>query len=730
MGNSKEVVEIRDEDDEHDGKTAEEPVNIVEDEDEPMVIDEATSSSDNARATRAANRRKPAKTTFVKKFATGEQTLRRLLNEATYECDVDPYRGMIRYNQDEESEKNNHVSPWEKSCSSYGTKPDVADIFNQSQFTSDDDMMSIDEAEPERSTAEDLVFWACRNRCPSLIQWTQQELDKRRRKAGRKNKAAKLSESSAVIGLRPDDFKIRCQCDANPFCLASLGGVMNDIIQRDLNLYLNKSITSGMSRDASAGSSHDDSNDDVVVVEDKLQAYSPTTREALQKIRKTIWVDESRIRAHLENTLQSLSSALSINECLARIRAHHGQLIFEDPVDRTTFLPGQIQLSIPPGIENLGATCYLNTQLQCLAQNTEFLQGILSWKPPQKKEAHDRMTSVLSLFQNLLAEMNSGEASTISTRQFSDSLGLDHFEQQDPNEFSRLFFERMHESLQQGKSSYEEHVDEEAKSSNGDSEHDLTQLLPNLFQGIIRYETTCSHCRNVTSRKEEFMDVNLPIAKPEDRKEKSKSIQQTIMQSFSRSTPKDVDVQFCLDQSRLDELLEGDNRYFCEKCNEKRDANRRVCFQNLPPILNVQLSRYIFDMASLSKKKLSDKVLLSKKLSVEVEEEQSASPERKTYVLCAVMKHQGKSAYSGHYIAEAMDWVTGEWFEFNDEKVTLLKKGPSNSSSGDSNNDGKKPASEASSGLGKSKKAPEGSQDAYNLYYVRNAAASCFDSSA
>ena len=87
-------------------------------------------------------------------------------------------------------------------------------------------------------------------------------------------------------------------------------------------------------------------------------------------------------------------------------------------------------------------------------------------------------------------------------------------------------------------------------------------------------------------------------------------------------------------------------------------------------------------------------------------EEKGADEARQIrYLLCAVMIHKGKSAYSGHYIAQAMDWTTGSWFEFNDTHVKLLKDGPECSID-----------PEAQSG--NSKKAPSGSQDAYNLYYV------------
>lgn len=50
-----------------------------------------------------------------------------------------------------------------------------------------------------------------------------------------------------------------------------------------------------------------------------------------------------------------------------------------------------------------------------------------------------------------------------------------------------------------------------------------------------------------------------------------------------------------------------------------------------------------------------------------------------------------------------MDWMTGQWFEFNDEKVSFLGKGPSCSFDPTKKLKGSPPA---------------GSKDAYNMYYV------------
>jgi Ubiquitin carboxyl-terminal hydrolase len=118
------------------------------------------------------------------------------------------------------------------------------------------------------------------------------------------------------------------------------------------------------------------------------------------------------------------------------------------------------------------------------------------------------------------------------------------------------------------------------------------------------------------------------------------------------------------------------------------------------------------------KTKLSEKVLLPLHLDLRaVKNEDPTMIAERRYTLCAVMRHKGTSAYSGHYVAEAMDWLSGQWYEFNDQNVEHLTDGPSCSydpsliefeNHSTTKNDTDVP----------SKISFSGSQDAYNMYYV------------
>jgi ubiquitin carboxyl-terminal hydrolase 48 len=698
----------------------------------------------------------------------GEAAFRRLVEEARYELEVDPYRGLLRYGSGGASSSDTvnpplhplqQLSPWEVTCR-WGVPLPVSSGNAEGDAGSPAQQQKQQQQQSPEST---LVQMVCQNECPCLTRWTETQ-QASRKKTQRKGKA----NEAPALGGRPASAE-RCRCDYNPFCLATLGGAMDQVLQRRLEVLVGEKSQETDVSSVAPTKYGEDYNDEVLVEEDDgdcnemavtetaipkkakpsaltisspsatssssymvdlqdsgdestpiLQPkgglstdqrkpleetiYTQRTWARLRKLRQSTCVERDRIRDYLATTLQDLTVTLSVETCVERIAQWHNKLIFQNPCFMEADRPDMIRLAIPPGIENLGATCYLNTQLQCLAQVTVFLDGILSWRAPLLQTEDDRMTKVLALFQQICTNLYAGTQSTITTLEFSNELGLDFHEQQDPNEFSKLFFDHVHTAFQK-----------EASDKPGG----LSELLPHLFQGILQHQTICQTCGSKSQRSEEFMDLHLPIVKRSDDCHIRRKGQQSIMDSLgSMFSNKDTDVQYLLNRYLQDEMLEGDNQYYCDNCGGKQDACRRVVFQKLPPLLNLPLNRYVYDMKSASKKKLLEKVLLPLDLRIELTEKDSGSNSEHRYVLCAAMLHRGKSAHSGHYVAEAMDWCTGRWFEFNDSAVKILDDGPS--SSFDQN---------AKSTLYGLKKNTEGSQDAYNLFYVEETflAQSIFD---
>jgi ubiquitin carboxyl-terminal hydrolase 48 len=54
--------------------------------------------------------------------------------------------------------------------------------------------------------------------------------------------------------------------------------------------------------------------------------------------------------------------------------------------------------------------------------------------------------------------------------------------------------------------------------------------------------------------------------------------------------------------------MDGDNQYYCDNCMNKTNAKRFTKITDLPPVLNLQLLRFVYDRNSGVKKKLSNKI--------------------------------------------------------------------------------------------------------------------------
>ena len=79
----------------------------------------------------------------------------------------------------------------------------------------------------------------------------------------------------------------------------------------------------------------------------------------------------------------------------------------------------------------------------------------------------------------------------------------------------------------------------------------------------------CQECPHRYEREQSFLALNLIV--------KSNSLLES------------------LDQFVRGELLDGENAYFCEKCQEKRSTVKRMCIRTLPKTLVIQLKRFHYD---------------------------------------------------------------------------------------------------------------------------------------
>jgi len=330
------------------------------------------------------------------------------------------------------------------------------------------------------------------------------------------------------------------------------------------------------------------------------------------------------------------------------------------------------------GLRNLGNTCFMNAGLQCLSHLEPFAAYFLTGKYREEVSSTNPSGSrgkLARAFASLQRGLWQSGQTAHNPRELHAALAphaphlFQGYEQQDVQEFLAFCLDALHEDLNlaalNNKSIPAGHADQESEEdslSEGRGEEFAAALawmrylrrgksfLVDLFQGQLRSSLHCEECQHQARTFEPFLYLSVPVPR-------------------ETTSARVVDA---LDKYLESELLTGDERWLCPKCDRKVNARKKIDLWVLPPVLVLHLKRFEFDSRALQFRKIGTTLTapLTLDLSAHVQ-----SPQRETavYDVVAVANHAG--AYgSGHYTAVCQVSVGGgsEWNLFDDERVIAL----------------------------------------------------------
>jgi ubiquitin carboxyl-terminal hydrolase 9/24 len=256
------------------------------------------------------------------------------------------------------------------------------------------------------------------------------------------------------------------------------------------------------------------------------------------------------------------------------------------------------------------------------------------------------------------------------------NLNYNVYHQNDASEFCDQFLDRLETAMK-------------GKFTNVDTWKD--EVVEHVFGGEMLYQKIPQDCEHFevdrrecghwqSTREESFLKVELIIRGKEN-------------------------IEESLSELVAGELMNGDNKIMCEKCNQKKDTTRRTCFGLLPDTLIVHLKRFDLDFQTFETVKLNNMIAFPNKLDmfkytkegIEVADMQKRSnesnespkdsavdPEDYSYDLQGVLVHSGV-AQGGHYYSYIRDMPSDatsnvglssstcdkdSWFKFDDDYVS------------------------------------------------------------
>lgn len=135
-----------------------------------------------------------------------------------------------------------------------------------------------------------------------------------------------------------------------------------------------------------------------------------------------------------------------------------------------------------------------------------------------------------------------------------------------------------------------------------------------------------------------------------------------------RDGKKPVTLQSCMECFLDEEKLDKDDMWYCPKCKVHRQATKKLDLWRLPDVLVVHLKRFSF--SRLWREKLDTTVEFPHDgLDLSSFLKANAGKEKYVYDLYGVSNHYGSTG-GGHYTAFAKLPSSGQWYHFDDSRVS------------------------------------------------------------
>ena len=350
------------------------------------------------------------------------------------------------------------------------------------------------------------------------------------------------------------------------------------------------------------------------------------------------------------NQFQNMNMGLGNNQFIQRSKSssHFGR-----PVPR----PPNVTKNCACGLQNIGATCYMNATLQCLAHVNVLVSFMLKEKDIIRKYSYKNKlaNSFLEVLENLWQNNNLKDFAPHKFKQLISNMNplFAGVQANDSKDLVLFLLETMHDELNKVKNKKQnnETVDQYSFENSFKSftlyfQQNFQSVISDNFYGMYDSIMKCLNCNIVTHNIQCYNILIIPLEE---------------VRKFKNRPQKLVTIRECFEYYQKPEYMTGQNQIYCNRCKQMANSVNSSFLIVGPKLLVINLNRG---------KGLQFNIKLDFDEYINISDFIYFKSTPTKYKLIGVVTHFGPSGMSGHFIAFCNSFMDNKWYRYNDSLVT------------------------------------------------------------